>query len=84
MINGIHPAISYDLAQLASREQAIRLSKAYLIAEANRGSVRRFGVVRSIRASFGGAMIAVGQRVRGERVEIADASPSAATLRMAR
>jgi hypothetical protein len=84
MLNGIHPAMSFDLAKLASREQAQRLSQASLIAEANRGAERRFGIVRSIRANFGGAMITVGQRVRGERAEVIEAAPSTTTLRMAR
>lgn len=84
MMNGIHPVISFDLAKLAAREQTIRINQAMLIAEANRGRERRFGIVRSIRANFGGAIITIGQRVRGERLERVDAAPSTTTLRMAR
>jgi hypothetical protein len=84
MINGIHPAMSFDLAKLAAREQMIRLNQASLIAEANRGNERRFGIVRSIRANVGGAIVNVGQRVRGERGEALEAAPSVTTLRMAR
>jgi hypothetical protein len=84
MMNGIHPAISFDLAKLAAHEQTIRLNRAMLIAEANRGNERRFGFVRSIRANFGGAIINVGQRVRGERHEGVELAPSTTTLRMAR
>jgi hypothetical protein len=84
MMNGIHPVISFDLAKLAAQEQTIRLNRAMLIAEANRGHERRFGIVRSIRANFGGAIINVGQRVRGERLERVDATPSTTSLRIAR
>lgn len=84
MFTGVHPAMSFDLAKLASHEQALRLNKARLIAEANHGSGQRASVIRSIRATFGGAMIAVGHRVRGERGECVETSPSAAALRIAR
>lgn len=83
---GVHPGIVFDLASLAQEEQLRRLNRARMIAEASRGSHANHGIVRSLRRSFGAAIIGLGQRVHGERAVPAEpaANSCTTTLGMAR
>ena len=84
-VNGNHPQLAFDLAKLTRQDEMRRANKQRLIAEAKQGRVERIGIVTTSRRVFGGAIISLGQSVRGERLEPAEApSVSTATLRMAR
>jgi hypothetical protein len=81
MMNG---NLVFDLAKLARNEQLARVNRAMLIREARGGQNVQISLMGSVRRVFGGAIISLGQRVRGERRKASDVAPSSVTLRMAR
>jgi hypothetical protein len=84
-MNGNHYQYSFDLAKLRREDQMRSASKRQLINEARDGGVRNAGIVAGTRRVFGGAIISLGQAVRGERLEVIEAAQvSTSTLRMAR
>jgi hypothetical protein len=85
IMNGNHSQFAFDLAKL-HRDESMRVAnRQRLVAEAKSGRTRSVGIVAGTRRVFGGAIISLGQAVRGGRSEVADAAQvSTATLRMAR
>ena len=84
-MNAISSSIMFDVAVAVQRERIERAAKERQIREAA-GQRGQFQIVAAIRRAFGGALIAVGQSVHGERAEAIDNAtvPSAGTLRLAR
>jgi hypothetical protein len=85
IMNGNHSQYVFDLAKL-NRDESMRVAnRQRLVNEAKSGRTRSAGIVAGTRRVFGGAIISLGQAVRGERLEAADAAQvSTTTLRMAR
>jgi hypothetical protein len=80
-----HSQLTIDLAKLAREDKMRSASKRQLILEAKEARPKGAGIVAGTRRIFGGAIISLGQAVRGERLEAADAAPvSNVSLRMAR
>jgi len=77
--------LAFDLCKLAREDEMRRANKQRLLAEAKQGRGERTGIVTTSRRIFGGAIITLGQAVRGERLEqIEVPAVSTATLRMVR
>ena len=84
-MNGNHPQMAFDLAKLARQDEMRRANRKRLLNEAKQGRTEQSGIVSASRRIFGGAIISLGQAVRGGRVETVEApTVSTATLRMAR
>jgi hypothetical protein len=84
-VTGNHPLLAFDLCKLAREDEMRRANKQRLLAEAKRGRGERTGIVSTSRRIFGGAIITLGQAVRGERLEqIEVPAVSTAALRMVR
>ena len=84
-MTGNHPLLAFDLCKLARQDEMRRANMQRLVAEAKEGRSPRPGIVTTSRRVFGGAIINLGQAVRGERLDqIEVPAVSTATLRMAR
>lgn len=82
---GYQPQLTIDLARLEREDTMRRASQRQLALEAKAMKPKRAGVIAGSRRLFGGAIISLGQAVRGERLEAAEAATvNAATLRLAR
>lgn len=83
---GNHPSMLFELSAIYRAERIEQAHLNRLIAEARRGQEPHAGIVRSLRRSFGAAMIASGHWIHGERPAAIESTqvPSAGTLRMAR
>jgi len=82
---GNHPQLAFDLYKLALQDEMRRANKQRLLAEAKEARGPRTSMVITGRRIFGGAIINLGQAVRGERLDqIEVPAVSTATLRMAR
>lgn len=82
----IPSALVSDIANAIQDERLRRSAEARLIREAKRGQHGQSKVLASVRRAFGGALIALGQSVHGERADAIDSTtvPSTGSLRLAR
>lgn len=86
LMYAIPSALIFDIANSIQNDRMNQAGEARLIREALGGQGSQFQLFASVRRAFGGALIALGQSVHGQRAQANDHNtvPSTGTLRLAR